>query len=54
LQRIAAVDLVSADDHAVVVDRRGEKFRPRSVIFPLLHRNPWAASVLVCARPTTW
>src|SRR6516164_10238021 len=32
----------------------GKKLRPRSVILPLLHTNPWSASVLVCAKPTTW
>src|SRR6516162_9486316 len=32
----------------------GKKFRPRSVILPLLHKNPWSASVPVWAKPTTW
>src|SRR5215469_3319490 len=32
----------------------GKKLLPRSVIVPLLHKNPWSASVLVCAQPTTW
>src|SRR6516165_1979522 len=32
----------------------GKKLRPRSVILPLLHKNPWSASVLVWAKPTTW
>src|SRR5215831_14101566 len=32
----------------------GEKLLPRSVIVPLLHKNPSSAPVLVCEVPTTW
>src|SRR5215468_8079796 len=32
----------------------GEKLGPRSVIAPLLHKNPSSAPVLVCEVPTTW
>src|SRR5215472_3147152 len=32
----------------------GEKLGPRSVIVPLLHKNPSSAPVLVCEVPTTW
>jgi hypothetical protein len=45
---------VGGEDLAVVVDRCWEEVEPRSVIVPLLQRNPWSASVLVWAKPTTW
>src|SRR5215471_14903032 len=32
----------------------GEKLLPRSVIVPLLHKNPSSAPALVCDVPTTW
>src|SRR5215469_16585759 len=32
----------------------GEKLGPRSVIVPLLHKNPSSAPALVCDVPTTW
>src|SRR5262252_9524076 len=32
----------------------GEKLLPRSVIVPLLHKNPSSAPVLVSEVPTTW
>src|SRR6516165_29219 len=32
----------------------GEKLGPRSVIVPLLHKNPSSAPALVCEVPTTW
>src|SRR5215469_5091813 len=32
----------------------GEKLLPRSVIVPLLHKNPSSAPVPVCEVPTTW
>src|SRR5215467_12596033 len=32
----------------------GEKLGPRSVIVPLLQKNPSSAPVLVCEVPTTW
>ena len=54
LRRAAAFDELPADDPPWSLIAAGAKAGPRSVILPLLHKNPSRAPVLVTAVPVTW
>src|SRR5215470_13433107 len=58
LLRFCSVPLLSTNCPPTItplsLTAAGEKLLPRSVIVPLLHKNPSSAPVLVCEVPTTW
>src|SRR5262252_9508690 len=58
LLRFCSVPLLSTNCPPTItplsLTAAGEKLGPRSVIVPLLHKNPSSAPVLVSEVPTTW